>query len=74
MAQIAGLKDKAEILPLTAELYRDGISCYFFSYVGADIKNSKMNLFQLYQGGINLGEKEYYLDNERRNIIWIMIR
>ena len=64
MAQIAGLKDKAGILPLTAELYRDGISCYFFSYVGADIKNSKMNLFQLYQGGINLGEKEYYLDND----------
>ena len=64
MKQIAGIKDKAEILPLTAELYRDGISCYFFSYVGADIKNSKMNLFQLYQGGINLGEKEYYLDND----------
>ena len=64
MKQIAGIKDKAEILPLTAELYRDGISCYFFSYVGADIKNSKMNLFQLYQGGINLGEIEYYLDND----------
>lgn len=31
---------------------------------GADEKNSKMNILNVYQGGITLGQKEYYLDND----------
>lgn len=30
----------------------------------ADAKNAKMNILNIYQGGIALGEKEYYLDND----------
>ena len=47
-----------------AELAHSGVFPYFSFYVGADIMDSKSNLFQLYQGGISLGEKEYYLDND----------
>lgn len=64
LEKIASVKDKSEILPLMAELAHSGVFPYFSFYVGADIMDSKSNLFQLYQGGISLGEKEYYLDND----------
>lgn len=31
---------------------------------GADEKNAKMNIFNINQGGLTLGQKEYYLDND----------
>ena len=60
--KIAGLKDKSEIVPMMTEMAHIGIGTYFRSYVYADPKNSSLNIFQMGQGGINLGEKEYYLD------------
>lgn len=37
-----------------------------FMYVGfnADEKDSKNNILNIYQGGLTLGQKEYYLDND----------
>ena len=64
LEKIASVKEKSEIVPLMAELAHSGVFPYFSFYVGADIMDSKSNLFQLYQGGISLGEKEYYLDND----------
>ena len=64
LEKIASVKDKSEIVPLMAELAHSGVFPYFSFYVGADIMDSKSNLFQLYQGGISLGEREYYLDND----------
>ena len=64
LEKIASVKDKSEIVPLMAELAHSGVFPYFSFYVGADIMDSKSNLFQLYQGGISLSEKEYYLDND----------
>ena len=63
--KIAGMKDKSEIVPMMTEMAHIGIGTYFRSYVYADPKNSSRNIFQMGQGGINLGEKEYYLDTDR---------
>ena len=62
--KIAGLKDKSEIVPMMTEMAHIGIGTYFHSYVYADPKNSSLNIFQMGQGGINLSEKEYYLDTD----------
>ena len=62
--KIAGLKDKSEIVSMMTEMAHIGIGTYFHSYVYADPKNSSLNIFQMGQGGINLGEKEYYLDTD----------
>lgn len=63
--RIAALSDKSQIIPMSAEMYRrNGIGTYFSSYVYADPKNSAVNIFQMHQGGINLGQKEYYLDTD----------
>lgn len=64
LGKIAALKDKKEIIPMMTEMAHIGIGTYFHSYVYADPKNSSLNIFQMGQGGINLGEKEYYLDND----------
>ena len=62
--KIAGMKDKSDIVPMMTEMAHIGIGTYFHSYVYADPKNSSLNIFQMGQGGINLGEKEYYLDTD----------
>ena len=64
MDRIAALKKNSEVMPLVAELSRQGMGGFFHVYIDADIMNSKQNLVQLYQGGISLGEKEYYLDTD----------
>ncbi len=35
---------------------------------GADEKNAKMNIFNIYQGGMTLEQREYYLDNDQTTI------
>lgn len=35
---------------------------------GADQKNAKMNILNIDQGGITLGQKEYYLDNDTATV------
>ena len=61
LKQLAAIKDKEGIVKAMAA--QAGKS-YFDFYVGADIMDSNVNLFQLYQGGFTLGEKEYYLDQD----------
>ena len=59
--RIAAIKTPAEVLEAMVELQG---GAYFQFYVGADIMDSKNNIFELYQGGIGLGEKEYYLEDD----------
>ena len=66
--KIAAMTDKKQIIPMKVELSNMGVGTYFNSYVYADPKNSDMNIFQMGQGGINLGEKEYYLDTDEATV------
>lgn len=61
---ISAIQKRGEVLPMTARMGRKGVSGFFSFYIDADIKNSKDNLLQLEQGGLSLGEKEYYLDKD----------
>ena len=61
---IASMNDKAQITPMMTELINMGVNIYFNSYVYADPKNSNLNIFQMAQGGLSLGEREYYLEND----------
>ena len=53
---------KTELWRKYCSLQLQGISGMFGSYIDADIKDSKMNLVQIGQGGLHMGEKEYYVD------------
>lgn len=64
MEKITGCKNKKELMTQVAQMQRLGMPAFFYFFIGADVKNSSMNLVQLYQGGICLGEREYYLDED----------
>ena len=64
LAMIASISDKNQIAPMITELKNLGIGTYFNSYVYADPKNSEVNIFQMGQGGLNLGEKDYYINDD----------
>ncbi|MDR0420316.1 MAG: M13 family metallopeptidase [Prevotellaceae bacterium] len=63
--RVSAVKDKTELLSLVSDLIRNGINAYFFVFVDADMMNSSMNILQLYQGGISLHERDYYLDKDK---------
>lgn len=68
LQRIASVKDRAELFRLTADLYVEGCGTFFSCYIGADMKNSKANLFEIYQSGLTLEEKEYYLDEDEATV------
>ena len=62
--QLAAIEDRGVLSQKVATMHWDGFGPFFGLYVGADEMNSSMNIAQLYQGGLSLGEREYYLDND----------
>lgn len=64
LAAIRDLGTKAELSKMVAYLHKEGITPYFALYVGADEKNSSMNIVQLYQAGLGMGDRDYYLQDD----------
>ena len=61
LAEIDRLGTKDEFTKMMALFHKEGMTPYFALYVGADEKNSDMNIVQLYQAGIGMGDRDYYL-------------
>lgn len=57
----------SDIIRISGEMAQYTSSPFFSLYVGADDKNSSMNIVQLYQGGLGLGQRDYYLSDEPTN-------
>ena len=55
----------AEVWP---RMLRQGVSGLFSVYIGADEKDSKNNLVSIFQGGLTLGQKDYYVDKEPETV------
>ena len=62
--RVGAIKDKRELSTFLPELMLIGIDPFFSVYVEADVMDSKRNLFGTYQGGLSLGERDYYLEND----------
>lgn len=63
LARIEALQSKAELLDLiAAEDQKYGEGLLFRSGVGADEKNSTMNIFALFQPSLGLGPRDYYVE------------
>lgn len=62
MEHISQLKDPTEIYPLMAQMQQQGMAPYFQLYVGADDMDSNRNIAHTYQGGLGMGERDYYLE------------
>ena len=57
-------KTVEELFAIQLELAPIGDNEFFATYIGADEKNAGWNILNVMQGGITLGQKEYYLDND----------
>ncbi len=68
LKNIASLDDKAAFASLVAQMHKEGSSPFFQLYVGADEKNSSMNSVNLYQSGMSMGDRDYYLSEDSANV------
>ena len=66
MERINAVSDREELLNLMLELDPYGVTGYFDVGIGPDLKDSKNNIVGLSQGGLTLGDKEYYTDRDRQ--------
>ncbi len=61
LKKIAALKRPADIAKLIPELHKDGISVLWGAAVAADDKDVDWNILHLYQSGLGLPERDYYV-------------
>ena len=65
LKRINDISDRREYQLATAQLDARGVSCVMFGVgVSADMKDAANNLVGLGQGGLGLGERDYYLSDE----------
>ena len=64
MARIAAIGSREELVDAMIELDPYGVTGYFDVGIGPDLKDSKSNIVGLSQGGLTLGDKEYYTDRD----------
>ena len=66
---IAAIKDRHEYQLVCAKLDRKGENTLMFSVgVGSDMRNASMNLVSVGQGGLGLGTKDYYLNDDEQTV------
>ena len=64
---IEAATSKKDIIKLMASVSKYAANPFFGFYVGADDKNSSMNIVHLYQSGIGMGEREYYIEQDDKS-------
>jgi putative endopeptidase len=68
LAKIDACQDLPSILASIAHLHTIGTSPAFSFYVGQDEKNSSKNILGFYQGGLGLGERDYYFNTDKETV------
>ena len=64
LAKIAAVKDKAELPALFAHLGRLGVNTPFVFYIHQDAKDSTKYVADLYQAGLGMPDRDYYLKQD----------
>lgn len=68
LAAVAALTNKEEAFDLMCRMHLNVGNPFFAFYVASDPGNSKENLFQFYQAGTGLPDRDYYLNKEHKAI------
>jgi putative endopeptidase len=63
--KLEAAKSNKQLLDIQLEMAPYGEQEFFFAGLGADDKNAEQNILNVSQGGLSLGQKEYYLDNDK---------
>jgi putative endopeptidase len=68
LKQLEAAKTKEQLFDIQLQEAPYGASEFFGAYIGADDKNAAMNILTISQGGLTLGEREYYLENDEETV------
>nr|WP_302195640.1 M13 family metallopeptidase [uncultured Prevotella sp.] len=66
--EMEAAKSKADLEKIQLKYAAQGYGVSFGGGFGADEKNVTMNIFQLSQGGLTLGQKDYYVNNDEATV------
>ncbi len=66
--KIEAISTKDEVLQCIANFHQLGISSSFSIFGSADRENSEMEIAYLYQGGLGLPNRDYYISEDARSI------
>ncbi|HET9335038.1 MAG TPA: M13 family metallopeptidase [Sphingomicrobium sp.] len=66
LGEIKGLSSRGDYAALAAKAGRYGIGIPFGLYVGQDDKNPDRYVTAMYQGGIGMPDRDYYLEQDER--------
>ncbi|MBO7417496.1 MAG: M13 family metallopeptidase [Bacteroidaceae bacterium] len=68
LAEVAAIKNVHDVFALLPKMALNGSGAYFGIYVGADEKNSMENAVQMGQGGLTMGLRDYYLEEDEATV------
>lgn len=67
--RIAAISNRKEYQLVTAQLDRMGANTMMFGIgVGSDMRNAEMNIVSIGQGGLGLGTRDYYLNDDEQTV------
>ena len=65
---ILSINNREELIGKIAQLHIEGIGAFFYSYPAADLEDSNMTILYMEQGGLGMGNRDYYTDAENANL------
>jgi len=65
--QITSLQSKEDVMKEVADLHTKGIYPLFSFFSSADQKNSTMEVAYVYQGGLGMPDRDYYMKEDQRS-------
>ena len=68
LEKVAGIEDKQQLATVMAELLRNGVGGPFVAYISPDARRSDQYAVHLYQSGLSLPDRDYYLEDEDRYV------
>ncbi len=65
---ILATSEREALIASIPSLHTDGIGVFFAAYPAADLEDSNMTIFYLEQGGLGMGNRDYYVDEKNAEI------
>lgn len=64
LKKIEAAKNKQQLFDIQMEMAPFGESEFFYADFSADARNASQNILNIWQGGLTLGQRDYYLEND----------
>ena len=62
--EIMAITEREQVIAMLSKLHTDGVGVFFASYPAADLADSNMTILYMEQGGLGMGNRDYYIDQK----------